>query len=116
MKIFGGGLATFTHWFAWTLSLVASVFFLFFEIGDIPELLKGDGKEVYFFLPSLVLAVAGCFTSFFKIKTGSILMLIGGIAMALYFYLSSGLREFGLMVVYGLPYILAGFLLWVVKD
>jgi ABC-type amino acid transport system permease subunit len=117
MKIFGDNLATFMHWFAWTLSIAASAFFLIFLIGeDIPALIKNPNSEFIYFLPWLIVAIAGSLISLFHRKTGAIMMLIGGIAMVTYFYFQSGLAEFSMMVVYGLPYIVGGFLLWVVKK
>jgi hypothetical protein len=118
MRVFREGLTTFAHWFGWTISVVASIFFLYFLIGEgIPDLLKGKNiEEMKYFLPFLLLAIIGCFLSFFKIKSGGLMMLTGGIGMVVYFYIKSGLSDFSMMVVYGIPYILAGFLFLVVKD
>jgi hypothetical protein len=102
-------LPTFLHWFSWTLSGAASLFFLFFLIGEgIPDILRGAAKELLFFLPFLLMAIAGCFISFFKQKFGAILMLIGGIGTASVLYFQGGSANFGVMVVYGLPYIFPG--------
>ena len=115
MRVFGEGLTTFTQWFAWTLSVVASIFFLYFLFGDVvPNIVNGKGlNELKFFV---LLAISGCFLSFFRLKPGGLMMLIGAIGMITYFYIMSGLKDFGMMVVYGLPYILAGLLFLLVKK
>jgi hypothetical protein len=117
MKVLGEGLSTFTHWFAWTLSVIASTFFIYYLIGDtIPDLIKGKNINELFFLPFLLMAIIGSFLSFFRLKAGAILMLIGGIGMVVNLYLKSGMNDFGMMVVYGLPYILPAFLFIVVRK
>lgn len=102
-------LPTFLHWFSWALAGVASLFFLVFLIGEgIPDIVRGAAKDLVFFLPFLVIAIAGCIISFFKQKFGAILMLIGGIGIDIILYLQGGSAQFGIMVVYGLPYIFPG--------
>lgn len=117
MRVFREGLSTFTHWFAWTLSMVASAFFLYYLISeDIPSLLKNPDPKMMASVPWLALAIVGTIVSFFKRKIGSILMLAGGAALVTTLYIQSGLYEFPMMLGYGIPYVLGGFLLLIVKD
>jgi hypothetical protein len=117
MRVLGDNLSTFTHWFALTMALIASVFFGFFLFGeDIPALMKGQNIEIFWFIPGLLIAMTGTFCTFWKKTTGAILMIAGAIAMALYFYFLSGWKDANMMIAYGLPYILPGFLLLVVKK
>ncbi len=117
MRVFQGGLSTFTHWFAWTLSMVASAFFLYYLISeDIPSLVKNPDPKMMAIVPWLVLAMTGTIVSFFKRIIGAILMLVGGIALIITLYVQSGLFEFPMMLGYGIPYLLGGFLLLIVKD
>lgn len=117
MRVFREGLSAFTHWFAWTLSMVASAFFLYYLISeDIPSLLKNPDPKMMAIVPWLVLAIVGTIVSFFKRKIGSVLMLVGGAALVITLYIQSGLFEFPMMLGYGIPYLLSGFLLLIVKD
>jgi hypothetical protein len=43
-------------------------------------------------------------------------MLAGGVGLVFYFYFTAGWSDSGLMVAYGLPYILPAFLLLMVKK
>jgi hypothetical protein len=117
MRVFGENLSTFTHWFAWAMALVASIFFGFFLFSeDIPGLIKGQNIEILWFIPWLFLGMIGTVWSIFKRVTGGMLMLIGGIGMVIYFYFLSGWKDADMMIAYGLPYILPGFLLLLVKK
>lgn len=111
------GFSTFFHWFAWTISLGASVFFTMYVIEEkIPKILAGQGKEWLPFVACLFIAVFGCLLSFFRKTSGALLMLVGGIGMATYLYFHGGIREINSMIVYGAPYVLAAFLFLVTRK
>jgi hypothetical protein len=113
----GNNLPTFIHWFSWTISLLASVFFVIFLLNEgIPDIMKGKGKELIAFVPWLILAIIGCGLSFFRIRPGAIAMITGGIAMVIVIAVQSGMRDFGIMVVYGTPYILPGLFFLLVRN
>jgi len=110
-------LPTFLHWFSWAMAVGASLFFLIFLIGEgIPDVLRGKAKDLIYFLPFLIIAITGCTLSFFKQKPGAILMLVGGIGIVITLYLQGGIAQFGIMVVYGLPYIFPGSILLLIKE
>ena len=97
--------------------MVASVFFLVFIVKEgIPDLLAGKGKELMYFLPFLLLAIAGCLLSIFKRKAGAVMMLAGGVVMVVLLYMQGGMAQFGMMVVYGLPYIFPGAIFLLIKE
>jgi hypothetical protein len=109
-------LSVFLHWFAWAISIVASLFFIFFLVTEgIPDVVKGKDPKLVPYLPFLVAAIIGCFLSLFKRKPGAITMIIAGLAIDVVLYLQGGRASFGIMVVYGLPYIFPGILLLVKK-
>lgn len=106
----------FFHWFAWTMSGLASIFLIFFLIGEgIPDILKGKSKELIPYLPFLIMAISGCILSFFKRKQGALLMIAGALAIDLILFLQGGKFNVRLMLVYGLPYIFPGLLLLLYK-
>jgi hypothetical protein len=117
MRIFGDNLSTFSHWLAWSMALVASVFFGFFLFSeDIPAVLNGHNLEMVWFIPCLLIAMAGAICSLWKRIPGGILLLAGGIGMVVFYYFNGGWKEANMMMAYGLPYILPGFLLLIVKK
>jgi hypothetical protein len=110
-------LPTFLHWFSWALAGTASLLFIIFLIGEgIPDILKGTHKDLIFLLPFLMMAITGCIISFFKQKLGAVLMVIGGVGMIVITYLQGGSAQFGMMVVYGFPYIFPGGVLLYLRE
>lgn len=104
------GLVNTFHGFAWLISMLSSLFFIIFIIGEgaIRDVINGKAEALVNFLPWLFLAIAGCFCSFFYRVLGGLMMLIGGGAMIVYFYLQTGWQEISMMAAYGLPFALAG--------
>lgn len=110
-------LSVFLHWFAWAISLIASLLFIIFLAGEgIPDLLKGKARELIPYLPFLLVAIAGSILSLFKRKPGAIMMIAGGVIIDIIIYLHGGSAMFGIMVVYGVPYIFPGLLLLLVRK
>ncbi len=117
MSEFKDGFATFFQWFAWTIALGASVFFMIYAVNDeIPKVLAGHNKELLPFLACLLVAVIGCLLSFFRNTSGALLMFVGGVGMITYLYIHGGLSERRTMIVYGGPYILSALLLIVIRK
>jgi len=117
MRVFGNKLETFTHWFGWTLALVASIFFFIFDFLDWLSKFAGNPlqNENWFYV-SMLIAIAGVLVSFFRRMPGAMLMMAGGLGMVVFYYITSGWSDAALMIVYGLPYILPAFLLLIVKK
>jgi hypothetical protein len=111
------GFSIFFVWFSMTISVVASVLILIslFTQG-IQDIVQGKDKEFAQYLPFLLLAIAGSVLSFFKRKPGATMMIIGGVAVEIVLYIQSGMANFGMMVVYGVPYIFPGIVLLLVKK
>ena len=109
--------SVFFLWFAWAISTIASVLFTIYLVNEgIPDVMHGKAKEFVPYLPFLIIAIVGCAVSFFKQKAGGIMMLIGGVAIEVVLYIQQGSANFGMMMVYGLPYILPGILFLLVKK
>jgi hypothetical protein len=117
MRIFKDNLSTFTDWFAWTMALLASVFFgVFLFEKDIPELILNKSPELLWFVLLVLLSMTGTIVSLWRRIPGGILLLAGGTGLILYFYFLSEWKDIPLMIVFGLPYILPGFLFLLVKN
>lgn len=117
MSEYRESFTSFFHWFAWTISCAASlIFILFFISDDLPAILSGKGKELYVFLPGLLLAISGCVFTFFRKIQGGLVMLAGGIFMVTVIYFQSPVHDFRLMLLYGLPYIFSGIVFVFVRN
>ena len=111
------GFGVFFHYFAWTMSGLASVFLIFFLVGEgIPDILKGKSKELLPYLPFLIMAIGGCVLSFFKRKPGALLMIAGALAIDLILFLQGGKSNVRMMLVYAIPYAFPGLLLLLYKK
>ena len=109
MDFYKQNFTTFFHWFAWTISLSASLFFIVFDVRDSFLSIIADHNTVLIpFLLSLLVAIIGSIYSIFRLIHGGALMLLGGSGIVVYFAFHGGLKEFGMMVAYGLPYIIPG--------
>jgi hypothetical protein len=117
MRVFKDNLSTFSHWFAWTMSVIASIFFGIYMIGeDIPNYISGSDPTLLWFILALLVAITGTALSVWNRINGGLTMLAGGVGLVFYFYFTAGWSDSGLMVAYGLPYILPAFLLLMVKK
>jgi hypothetical protein len=118
MDFYKENFRNFFHYFAWTISLTASVFFIIFEIReDIILVFHDHDKLMVIFLASLLLSIFGSFYSIYKTIKGGTLMIIGGTGMVVYYCILGGLRDFPMMIAFGLPYIIPGvFFLFIRKS
>jgi hypothetical protein len=105
----------FNLWFSYTISLVASIFFIIFDLPDrFKDVQAGAEAFYYLFFIGLLVAIAGAFLSLFKQKAGAIFMLIGGIAMVCWHILQTP-PMVTVAIVYGFPYLVPGFFLLLPK-
>jgi hypothetical protein len=111
------GFSTFFNWFAWAISLGASAFFITYDvIPSFPGILSGTEKEMLIFMPLLLIAIAGCITSLFKPKVGTLMMLVGAIGMSVDLYIRGGPKMAGMMIVYSGPYLLAALIIAIMRK
>ncbi len=93
---------------AQTAGLAVSVFIVFFAIGELlPAIKKDESTDAGKFLPLILvlLPVAGYVISWFKELAGAVIMLSGGLVLAIYFVTE---ENAGSALLYGLPFIITG--------
>ena len=93
-------------WTARISGLIITLFFLSFFIGEgLSDIIHGKGKELLWFIPFTIPALAGYILAWFRPSCGGWLMIIGGIILASYFMLKC---ETIMVFIYGLPSLLIG--------
>ncbi|MDP4208696.1 MAG: hypothetical protein Q8928_07785 [Bacteroidota bacterium] len=113
MKKFHEGVTTFADWFAYALSIGASIFFATFIIGEgLPSL---TDTTMLIFSVILLAVMAGSVLAIFKRIPGSIIMLAGGISLFIYFMVG-GHSQLNMSIAYGMPYIISGTLLLAIRK
>ncbi len=117
MTVYKDNFNGFFYWFAWTIACLASLFFLFFVVVDgFSNILAGRESDLLVVLPGLILAIAGCITSFFKKVLGGSFMLIGGIALIVAIFFQGAAPDYRMMIVYGFPYVFPGIVFLFVRK
>lgn len=108
---------TFFHLFGWIMSLMASAIFLIFDVREWVQLSINHWPQTSVILIILILiSIIGSVTSLFKKVPGGIIMLVGGVGMITFYALNGGMKEFGQMVVYGLPFVIPGVFFIFIRD
>ncbi len=100
---------------AQTFGLMVCCFFVLYLIGnDLPSMIRREDIILISFIPLALIPIAGYVLTWYKEWPGTLLMVMGGIFLVVYFLLQSAIS----MALYsGLPFILAGglFLLHIKK-
>jgi len=104
------------HYIALILGFQASAFFLFFLISDgVADLF--DGKfSVIPILIMMIFTVIGYIWAISKPKLGSLIMISGGVVMALYLIMLGGTIGIKMALIYGLPFIIPGLIFYFVSK
>lgn len=104
------------HYIALILGFQASAFFLFFLISDgVADLF--DGKfNVIPILIMMIFTVIGYIWAISKPKLGSLIMISGGVVMALYLIMLGGTIGIKMALIYGLPFIIPGLIFYFVSK
>ncbi len=102
------------HYIALIIGFQASAFFIFFLISDgVADLI--DGKfSVIPILIMMIFTVIGYFWAISKPTLGSLIMISGGVVMALYLIVLGGMVGIKMALVYGLPFIIPGIIFYFV--
>lgn len=104
------------HYLALILGFQASAFFMFFLISDgVGDLF--DGK--YSVIPILIMmifTVIGYIWALSKPRLGSLIMISGGLIMAIYLIFLGGIVGIRMALIYGLPFIIPGLIFYFVSD
>jgi hypothetical protein len=102
------------HYLALILGFQASAFFLFFLISDgVADLFEGK-YSVIPILIMMIFTVIGYFWAISKPKSGSLIMISGGVVMALYLIMLGGIVGIKMAMIYGLPFIIPGLIFYFV--
>lgn len=100
------------HYIALIFGFQASAFFTFFLIAEGGADLLDGKPAVIPILSMMVLAVGGYIWAISKPRKGSLLMITGGIIMAVYLLFIGGASEFKMAMIYGLPFIIPGLIFY----
>jgi len=102
------------HYIALILGFQASAFFIFFLISDgVADLINGK-YSVIPILIMMIFTVIGYFWAISKPTLGSLIMISGGVVMALYLIMLGGMVGIKMALVYGLPFIIPGIIFYFV--
>ena len=102
------------HYIALILGFQASAFFMFFLISDgVADLFNGK-YSVIPILVMMIFTVIGYIWAITKPKLGSMIMISGGVVMALYLIMLGGTVGIKMALIYGLPFIIPGLIFYFV--
>jgi hypothetical protein len=102
------------HYLALILGFQASAFFLFFLISDgVADIFEGK-YSVIPILIMMIFTVIGYIWAISKPKLGSLIMISGGVVMALYLIMLGGIVGIKMALIYGLPFIIPGLIFYFV--
>jgi uncharacterized membrane protein (UPF0136 family) len=104
------------HYIALILGFQASAFFMFFLISDgVADLFSGKFSVIPILI-MMIFTVIGYIWAISKPKLGSLIMISGGVVMALYLIILGGTVGIKMALVYGLPFIVPGLIFYFVGD
>jgi hypothetical protein len=107
-----------TNTLKWSARIIGGLSLLFFGvflIGEgIPDLLKSYNGNLASMLILLGFAAMGYLFAWFREKEGGIILIISGCIMGLNMFYSGGLKDIVFVLVYSLPFIIAGILFFLV--
>src|ERR1043166_5441812 len=89
------------------------VFLFFFFTRGIRVIVSGHAQKLFHLMPFFILAIVGYVFAFLRPKWGSMLLIIAGAGLFLYHLFTLDL--FYIVLLFGLPFLLAGILLLAVS-
>ncbi|MBS1513353.1 MAG: hypothetical protein JST86_21125 [Bacteroidetes bacterium] len=91
---------------AQSVGLIVCGFFLLFIIGEgIPDLFNKKSNELYWFLPMVLLPIAGYVVTWKKEKTGAMMMIAGSILLLVYLLIKQNVSA---AFIYCIPFLVSG--------
>jgi len=104
------------HYIALILGFQASAFFLFFLISDgVADLFSGKFSVIPILI-MMIFTVIGYIWAISKPKLGSLIMISGGVVMAIYLIMLGGIIGIKMALIYGLPFIIPGLIFYFVSK
>jgi hypothetical protein len=100
------------HYLALIIGFQVSLFFTFFLIADgVTDLIEGKAAVIPIMV-LMIISVGGYILAISNPKRGGIVMIAGGVFMVVYLLIISGLGEFKMSLIFGLPFIFPGLVLF----
>lgn len=99
-------------WLGRVVGFIFSAFFMLFLVGEgIPGILEHGLQNsgwILLYILLLLGTVAGYVISYFRGKTGGLVMICGGCAMAAFQLATGGMNDFRIALLFGLPFLVSG--------
>lgn len=87
---------------------IACIFYLFISFkGGLGKVMRGTGDGLIPFFPFLAIAILGYMVAYVQEKKGGYFMLVGGVALFVFFLVYSRGEDWARAVAYGFPFILS---------
>jgi hypothetical protein len=100
------------HYLALIIGFQVSLFYTFFLIADgVTNLFEGKAAVIPIMI-LMMISVGGYVLAISNPRKGGIVMIAGGIFMMVYLLIIGGLSEFKMALIYGLPFIFPGLVLF----
>ena len=104
------------RWTAGMLGFIPSFFFLLFMFGEgLPDLIEGYTGVI----PIMVMvffSIAGYIIAWFQFRLGGLMMMLGGLIMAIYLLVLGGEGIGWIVASFSLPFIIPGYLFFSLKK
>ena len=104
------------RWTARGLGFIPSFFFVLFLTGEgLPDLLAGK-TDVIPIMVMILFSVAGYIVSWWKLRIGAVIMILGGLIMGIYLLIVGGDGIGRIAASFSLPFIVPGCLFFLMKN
>ena len=101
------------RWIALIIAGLALLFFGMFIVGEgIPDLGKTENFQLKAVITLMAFAAFGYFFSFFKPKDGGMVLTFSGALLGLNMFYHGGVDDTVAALVYSLPFLIPGLMLW----
>lgn len=104
------------RWTARMIGFIPSFFFVLFLTGEgVPDLLEGK-TNVLPIMVMILFAVAGYLVTWWKLRLGAVIMIFGGLVMAVYLLILGGDGIGRIAASFSLPFIIPGCIFFLMKN
>ena len=104
------------HYFALVFGFLTSAFFLVFLIPEGLAYLFEGFTSVIPILLMIIFSVGGFVWEIMKPGKGSLCMFMGGVIMAVYLLFLSGIGEFQMALIFGMPFMIPGLIIYLASK
>lgn len=104
------------RWTSRVLGFIPSFFFILFLTGEgVPDLLAGK-TDVIPIMIMILFTVAGYIISWWKLRIGAVIMILGGLVMGIYLLILGGDGIGRIAASFSLPFIIPGCIFFLMKN